>query len=130
MVAKRLAHLASDNPRLTAVNMMTLQFCAEGLTTEEQAQLVHRSQYTVKSRISRLIATFGAKNCAHAVALAYQKGILVGPERAVNQELLAANAELREQVADLRSRLARVHASLAEAKDAHTGWPDTSQGKL
>lgn len=54
----------------------TLSLLALGFTVPEIAKEMHTSQDTVYSQLKIAIGKLGAKNKAHAIALAYQHGIL------------------------------------------------------
>ena len=49
---------------------------ADGLTRREIAEELQVSEHTVKDHAKGLFGKLGARNSAHAVALAYHQGIL------------------------------------------------------
>ena len=53
-----------------------LRLAAEGATTEETAQRLHRASETVKSQRGTIITKLRARNLVNAVAIAYQRGLL------------------------------------------------------
>jgi DNA-binding CsgD family transcriptional regulator len=53
-----------------------LRLAAAGLTYEQIGSKLHLSHHTVRSHISRIIQCLQARNTPHAVAVAYQRGIL------------------------------------------------------
>lgn len=69
---RRLLH----GQQLTDVELQTLQGIARGETIEETARLLCNAVDTLKSRRRSIYAKLGARTPAHAVALAYETGIL------------------------------------------------------
>lgn len=75
----RAAELGS--PRLvvrpTPREIEILQLVAEGCSTGTIASALFISPETVKSHVANAMARLGASSRAHAVALAYRRGLLV-----------------------------------------------------
>jgi NarL family two-component system response regulator LiaR len=82
--------IVSDPKELTKREKMILRCAAYGMTNEETATTVGRSVQTVKYHRTNIISKLGATNITHAVALAYEDGILGGPPRAASSPLAAA----------------------------------------
>lgn len=61
---------------LSAVQLRILTWTAEGLSAPDIATTHHYSQDTVKSHLVRIYRQLGARNAAHAVHLAHQRGLL------------------------------------------------------
>lgn len=70
------AEVNEDNPFLTRAESKNLPFLAEGKSPREISELRFRSLNTVRRQIESAREKLGAKNAAHLVALAIQKGIL------------------------------------------------------
>lgn len=66
----------SDGDLLTAWQLRILALIADGLTKEQVAERLHLSPNTVKSHTWNIRAQLKARNVAHAVAIAYRKGLL------------------------------------------------------
>lgn len=62
--------------KLSGQEFRTLQYIARGFKDHEIAELTMRSKRTIESHRMNMIKKLGAKNCAHAVSVAYKKGIL------------------------------------------------------
>lgn len=62
--------------RITASELQVLRAAANGLTVPESAQLLGKGRETVKTQRHHVILKFGARNIAHAVALATAHGLL------------------------------------------------------
>ncbi len=78
---------------LTAAELETLRLLANGLTAPEIAAKLFMSLGAINSRVIRIRFKLGANTQAHAVALAYERGILATPENAhvgVARALVAA----------------------------------------
>lgn len=65
---------ASDEVRQRRVEMLTL--LSLGCTTQQMAQQLHLSERTVKNHLHDMLVAMGARNRAHAVAIAYRWGLL------------------------------------------------------
>lgn len=61
---------------VTGQQRQALELIAAGNTTEEIAAAMHVSPSTAKNHLDRLYRALGACNAAHAVHLAYQRGVL------------------------------------------------------
>jgi DNA-binding CsgD family transcriptional regulator len=57
-----------------------LELVAEGLSNREIGERQHLAPETIKKYRQRIIRKLGARNMTHAVGLAYQQGLLGGPE--------------------------------------------------
>ena len=88
-IGKLLDHLLEDlTPHLNRAPLdphefelsererQVIEALAEGLTNVEIGERLGISGLTVKSHVSRLCARMGARSRAHAVAIAYQEGVL------------------------------------------------------
>lgn len=62
---------------LTSEELETLHLIADGLTDDQIAGTLYRSVAAIKNRGERIRAKLGATTRAHAVALGYQRGILL-----------------------------------------------------
>ncbi len=71
----------SDVLRLTGRESEVLQLLATGLTQDAIAQRLFISPKTVGTHIQRILVKLGVHSRAEAVALAYQSGLMVEPER-------------------------------------------------
>lgn len=65
-----LAEAAAAKPPLTPREIECLTWAARGKTTEEIAQILHRSSETVDFHLSNAMLKLDARNRAHAVAIA------------------------------------------------------------
>lgn len=65
---------------LTATELAVLRAAAAGKSIAETAALLRRSPETIRSNRKRAFVKLGARNVAHAVALANERGLL-GHER-------------------------------------------------
>jgi len=70
--------IAADDLGLDVRELQSLQGMSEGLTNGEIGRRLHLSEDTVKTYNRRLFAKLGVKDRAHAVAVAYQRGVLDG----------------------------------------------------
>ena len=68
--------------RLTAQQVKVLQLLADGLWLPEIGKRLGIATSTVKRHTTMLYACMGARNAHHAVALAYQRGLLKPAEEA------------------------------------------------
>ncbi len=67
---------ASHAGQLSPEDMHVLALIAAGATNEEIAGETHWSESTVKRKIEEIAATLGARNRAHAVAIAVREGLI------------------------------------------------------
>jgi DNA-binding NarL/FixJ family response regulator len=77
----------SDRARqlLTARQRQVLAMVARGMSEADIAEQLCISQATVNSHVKKLRRRLGARDRAHAVALAYRLGILPGPDQPPHQ---------------------------------------------
>jgi DNA-binding CsgD family transcriptional regulator len=61
----------------SARELEVLALVAKGRTTAEVARVLHISQETIKTHLANLRHKLQARNRAHAVALAYRRGLIV-----------------------------------------------------
>jgi len=61
---------------LSSLEAIVLQLCAEGYSSQEIAQKVHRSIRTVESIRYRILGKLRAKIMAQAVSVAWRKGLI------------------------------------------------------
>ena len=61
---------------LTPKQSEVLDHARRGLTTVETARAMFVSEHTVKFHRTRVFETLGARTMAHAVAIAYERGLL------------------------------------------------------
>ncbi len=73
--------LGTVGPRdwLTERELEVLRLAAEGCMVTETAERMFLGHETVKTYRARIFLMLGARNLAHAVALAYERGILPVP---------------------------------------------------
>lgn len=92
---------------LTEREQRVLTRIAEGAEVREMARDFGLSERTIKAIVSVVLTKLGARNRAHAVALAIQEGYLLTGDRA----LIIAKHEvdlLRQERDELRAKLERV----------------------
>lgn len=81
---------------LTAVELETLVLIAEGLSDPEIAAALYMSVAAIKNRGISIRIKLGAKTRAHAVAVAYRRGILLADPDADVMDAHALVAALRQ----------------------------------
>jgi DNA-binding NarL/FixJ family response regulator len=64
---------------LTDKQVAVLDLIAQGMTDKEIGKAMGLAPETVKGHTCRLLGSIGARNRTHAVALAYQAGLLKVP---------------------------------------------------
>ncbi|HXG76134.1 MAG TPA: helix-turn-helix transcriptional regulator [Gaiellaceae bacterium] len=75
--AGRRLSLVEEHARpLSRRELEVLALVAEGYTSKEIGARLFVSEETVKSHISNILACLGARNRAHAVAIALREGVL------------------------------------------------------
>ncbi len=62
--------------RLTKRELVVLEQAARGLSAAQSGRESHHEEQTIKFHRTHVMRKLGAKNIAHAVALAYKQGIL------------------------------------------------------
>jgi len=62
--------------KVTPAELRVLELAAEGLREKQIAAVLHYSTETVKSYGKQARRKLGARNTAHAVAIAYRAGLL------------------------------------------------------
>lgn len=62
--------------KLTAQQFKVLQFIARGFTDREISEITNKSIRTIEDHRYKILKKLKAKNCAHAVSLAYKKSML------------------------------------------------------
>jgi DNA-binding CsgD family transcriptional regulator len=67
---------ASRTASLTDRERAVLQHLAEGLATEEIAELLCVSPHTIRSRIKRILRKLDARNREHAIAIALSESAI------------------------------------------------------
>jgi DNA-binding CsgD family transcriptional regulator len=76
-----LAVAGDERPRgLSQRELEVLGLVAEGYTSKEIGARLFVAEETVKSHISNVLACLGARNRAHAVAIAFRQRFLVVPD--------------------------------------------------
>ena len=75
-LARSFERLHPPKGGLSPHELRCLKLCAHGLTRQEIADLVGCTEETIKSHHNFVRSKLGAKNMAHAVALAYEQGLL------------------------------------------------------
>jgi DNA-binding CsgD family transcriptional regulator len=71
-----LLRLRLAGKELSAPELLVLSAAARGFSAEETAELLVKSRHTVIAQRRSLQAKLEARNLAHAVALAYERGLL------------------------------------------------------
>ena len=69
-------HAQLHGKELSEPELDVLRAAAEGLSAEETAARLIKSPHTIVTQRRAVEAKLGARNLAHAVALAYDQGIL------------------------------------------------------
>lgn len=72
----REAHV--DPTELTAKQLQVLMLAAGGHTNAEIGQRMYLAENTVKTHMAQVFRKIGARDRAHAVAIAYQTGLMGG----------------------------------------------------
>lgn len=67
---------ASDNEDLTSRERECLRWVAMGKTDQEVSEIIYRSPATTRFHVKNAIRKLGAANRAHAVSIAYRRGLL------------------------------------------------------
>ena len=68
--------LSDGHPSLSERDEMLLEFLSHGLTEERIGEQLHLSSETVRANIRKVVRSLGARNRAHAVALALKTGVI------------------------------------------------------
>jgi len=68
--------LNDGHPSLSERDEMLLEFLSNGLTDERIGEQLHLSSETVRANIRKVVRSLGARNRAHAVALALKTGVI------------------------------------------------------
>jgi DNA-binding NarL/FixJ family response regulator len=63
-------------PRVTRRELEVLELIAEGLSTRDISRRLWVTEETVKTHVRRLLSKLGARTRAHAVAIAFRRGVL------------------------------------------------------
>ena len=63
-------------PSLSERDELLLEFLSNGLTDERIGEQLHLSSETVRANIRKVVRSLGARNRAHAVALALKTGVI------------------------------------------------------
>lgn len=109
--------------KLSERELDVLQRIANGLSNRETGRALDVSEETIKTCMQRIFRKLGARDRAHAVAIGYQQGLLIGARAASRTEdtvrLGAAHAWLDEWQpvrfqAPNTSLFARLYDGLAE----------------
>jgi LuxR family transcriptional regulator len=75
---ERLIIATGGSAGLTAVELETLRLLAQGNTHQEAADILGVSAAAIKARMKRICVGLNAKNSAHALVIAAQKGLVFG----------------------------------------------------
>lgn len=70
-----------EGRELSTPELEVLRAAADGLSAKETAQKLVKSQHTVIAQRRTVRAKLGARNLPHAIALAFRRRVLYGPER-------------------------------------------------
>jgi DNA-binding NarL/FixJ family response regulator len=63
-------------PSLSGRDELLLEFLSNGMTDERIGEQLHLSSETVRANIRKIVRSLGARNRAHAVALALKTGVI------------------------------------------------------
>jgi DNA-binding CsgD family transcriptional regulator len=79
--------MAQPEPQivLTDRQLVILAYIAEGLESEQVGRVMFLSLDTVKTHVHKLYRKLGASNRAHAVAIAYECGILPAAKKMIGE---------------------------------------------
>lgn len=74
IAAKLAEHMAM--PELTPRQLDTLRLVVAGLSNRDIGELLHVTEGTVKAHVKAILAKFGARDRAHAAAIALKRGLV------------------------------------------------------
>lgn len=74
IAAKLAEHMST--PELTARQLDTLRLLVAGMSNREIGQVLHVTEGTVKAHVKAILAKFGARDRAHAAAIALKRGLV------------------------------------------------------
>lgn len=94
--------IVSDPGELTKKERFILRCAAYGMTNEQTAATVERTAQTVKFHRTNIISKLGASNMTHAVALAYEDGILGARHETLSPRRPSELAERTESGSECR----------------------------
>jgi DNA-binding CsgD family transcriptional regulator len=109
---------------LSSIERDVLAGVATGETAEETATRLHRALATVKHHRRHVLSKLGARNAAHAVAIAYDHGVLGErkPETINDRQLVAFQArtgDIAKRQGVERSEVRRVALGRASTQFEH-----------
>lgn len=108
-------------PTLPAHLLQTVELVAAGLSTHEVAARSGVTADAVKSRIVALLKLLGARDRAHAVAIAYRAGILHADPPPALDDWLVMDAPVKEMV-EARRASGFTQAQVAQRLGKSTSW--------
>lgn len=73
-------------PQLDPTDRQLLAQVADGHTHDAIARRLGKGRSAVTMRLARLYKRLGARNAAHAVAIAYRAGLLPAPDPGAHQQ--------------------------------------------
>lgn len=74
---------------LTARQLQILELIAEGATKSQAADALGVTEPTVKSHVAHILDALGTRNAAHAVAIAYCRGMLDAGRRVLPRDSIS-----------------------------------------
>jgi DNA-binding NarL/FixJ family response regulator len=76
LVGRDVVETAMPPRALSPRGLQVLQLLAEGMTNSEIAARIYVAPETVKKHVAAVLNALGAENRAHAVAIAFRRGLL------------------------------------------------------
>ncbi|WP_158889062.1 LuxR C-terminal-related transcriptional regulator [Amycolatopsis anabasis] len=77
----------NNTTKLSATELLVLQEIARGRDNHQIATILVRSPETIRTHVKNILRKLGARNRAHAVAIAYHVGIFQGRPQPTSAQL-------------------------------------------
>ncbi|MFF4403787.1 response regulator transcription factor [Streptomyces sp. NPDC001404] len=116
------APLPDEGEPMTARELQVLELISQGLTDAAIGRALHITQATVNSHTRRLYAKLGVRQRAHAVAIAYEQGLLRPTSTAEEQPAPSPDATPDRVRTTVRGTVAAALLHVARQVDIHRAW--------